>query len=119
MPSSRIVHRSGISPRPGEFAVDRGLALADAASRERGGKQDHSVGLDKIGGRREPAGEFLGDEICRQRPRTKTRFGRDRRQKGDVVLHAADIEAVEGGAQTVDRGVAVGAIGESLAIIGS
>ena len=40
-------------------------------------------------------------------------------RNADVVLHAADVEPVEGVAQPVDRGVAVGAMGESLAIIGS
>ena len=38
--------------------------------------------------------------------------GRHRRQKGDVVLNAGDIEPVERMAQPVDRDVAVGTVGD-------
>jgi hypothetical protein len=71
--------------------------------RERSGKQDDEVGLDKTGRGREPAAELLGDEVGGQRTGTKPRLGRDRRQKGDVVLHTCDIKIVEGAAQSIDR----------------
>ncbi len=84
-----------IDTRPGELAVDRSLALAQAAAGQGRRLQDHTIRFDKPGWRDEPAGEFLSDEIGRQRASAKARLRRDRRQKRNVVLHSGDIKLIQ------------------------
>ena len=55
-----------------------------------------------------------GKEIGRQGAVPKPAVGREGRQKGDVVLHSADVKAVEGDAQAVDRRPAISAGGDEL-----
>src|SRR5580700_2014748 len=97
-----------LDPRSGELAVDRRLALPQAAAGQGRREQDHTVRFDKPGWCGKPAGEFFGDEIGRQRAGAKPRLRRDRRQKRDVVLHAGDIKLIQSAGQPVDGGVSFG-----------
>ena len=73
------------------------LALAQPALASAAASSDHAGRRSvEFGRRREPVGKFLGDEIGRQpRRRRKRGLRGERREEGDVVLHAGDIEAVE------------------------
>ena len=99
---------------PGELPVDGRLAVDVAPVQGCADRRHQRRVLVRDVPGVEPVGVLLGDEVRRDAALDEARVLHERREEADVVLHAADHEAVERGAHLQQRLVAGRAVGDEL-----